>query len=143
MGPLQASTSSLLPSPTEVPTGKELERRHVCPHYGQPKAKHPKYGDHGRKTVDQDDLICYAKFRRRQEMERHLASVHGSEEDKGWVCPGPVSGKGCGKRYARADALRKHLVSSRSRNVADGCSYGLTEDDIVSMVRRGATAKRL
>ncbi|KAJ3229253.1 hypothetical protein HDU81_005518 [Chytriomyces hyalinus] len=136
--PLRESASSVLPSPTEAPTAKDLERRYVCPHYGQPKAKHSKYGDHGRITADQDDLICYAKFRRRQEMERHLASVHGSEEDKGWVCPGPVGGKGCGKRYARADALRKHLVSSRSRNVADGCSYGLSEDDIVSMVRRGA-----
>ncbi|KAI8830411.1 hypothetical protein BJ741DRAFT_620031 [Chytriomyces cf. hyalinus JEL632] len=140
---LQDLGSGVLPSPTEAPTSKELERRYVCPHYGQPKAKRLKYGDLSRGMPDPEDLICHAKFRRRQEMERHLASVHGSEEDKGWVCPGPVGGKGCGKRYARADALRKHLVSSRSRNLADGCSYGLNEDGIVAMVKRGAASKRL
>ncbi|KAJ3398128.1 hypothetical protein HDU80_009240 [Chytriomyces hyalinus] len=140
---LQNLGSGVLPSPTEAPTSKELERRYVCPHYGQPKAKRLKYGDLSRGMADTEDLICHAKFRRRQEMERHLASVHGSEEDKGWVCPGPEGGKGCGKRYARADALRKHLVSSRSRNLADGCSYGLNEDDIVAMVKRGAASKRL
>ncbi|KAI8619464.1 hypothetical protein BC830DRAFT_1226071 [Chytriomyces sp. MP71] len=113
------------------------ERRYICPHYGQPKAKRWKYSDLSRMSMDPDDLICHARFRRRQEMERHIMSVHGSEEDKAWVCPGPPGGVGpCGRRYARADALRKHLVSSRSRSVVDGCSYGLREDEIVSMTQR-------
>ncbi|KAJ3084451.1 hypothetical protein HK100_009293 [Physocladia obscura] len=88
------------------------------------------------------DNICYSKFRRRQEMERHILSVHTNESEKGWVCPGPPN-RECGKRYARADALRKHLDSAKCRFVQEGCSFGLSESQIVAMVKRGAFVQRV
>ncbi|KAI8619467.1 hypothetical protein BC830DRAFT_1165333 [Chytriomyces sp. MP71] len=89
------------------------DRRYICPMYGQPKAKRWKYGNlsyiYGNVSyigMDADDLTCRARFRRRQEMERHIMSVHGSEEDKVWVCPGAPGGSGpCGRRFSRVPAV--------------------------------------
>ncbi|KAJ3087866.1 hypothetical protein HK100_008215 [Physocladia obscura] len=89
-----------------------------------------------------NDNICQSKFRRRQEMERHVLSVHTNESEKGWVCPG-ARGINCGKRYARADTLRKHLDSAKCRFVQGGCSFGLSESQIISMVKRGACDQRV
>ncbi|KAJ3287148.1 hypothetical protein HDU79_005948 [Rhizoclosmatium sp. JEL0117] len=78
--------------------------------------------------------VCYARFRRRQEMLRHVRSVHGGAGDKVWVCPGGERGL-CNRRFARADALRRHLESIRCREEKDGCSYGMSDEEIGRLVR--------
>ncbi|KAI9338845.1 hypothetical protein BDR26DRAFT_862873 [Obelidium mucronatum] len=83
--------------------------------------------------------VCFARFRRRQEMLRHCRSVHGTVGDRLWVCPGSAKVP-CGRRFARADALRRHLESIRCRDEVDGCSFGLTEEDVTRVVR---SAKRV
>ncbi|KAI8608806.1 hypothetical protein BC830DRAFT_914830 [Chytriomyces sp. MP71] len=109
-----------------------LDRPHKCIYFGM---------DPG--TLDNGAIIkeaCYARFRRRQEMLRHIRSVHGADEDKLWVCPGGRNTV-CGRRFARADALRKHLDSLKCRQEVDGCSYGLNDGEVAIMIKNASEAK--
>ncbi|ORY36651.1 hypothetical protein BCR33DRAFT_721869 [Rhizoclosmatium globosum] len=129
------TSTTALATAAETSTQGSSDRKYPCPFYGQPKTRKSRTGNvETSPTPFAHDEICQARFRRRQEMERHVLSVHGSEQDKGWVCPVRT----CGKRYARADALRKHLDSAKSRGNVGGCSFGLSEIEIVGMVKRGA-----
>ncbi|KAI8803655.1 hypothetical protein BJ742DRAFT_827636 [Cladochytrium replicatum] len=56
---------------------------------------------------------CESTFRRRQELLRHTRSVHGGLEARPWACP-----EGCGRTFARHDALQRHLGSNKSRSGA-------------------------
>ncbi|KAI9193703.1 uncharacterized protein BJ171DRAFT_524288 [Polychytrium aggregatum] len=77
---------------------------------------------------------CNALFRRKQELLRHMRSVHGGEDAKAWGCPS------CGKHFARADALRKHLYCEKSRQVS--CSVGLSDHEIAQLIHSASvTAK--
>ncbi|KAJ3285127.1 hypothetical protein HDU79_007573 [Rhizoclosmatium sp. JEL0117] len=137
--------SSVHASPSLGPTldiQTDPEKKYICPYYGhlkQKRAARPAFyfsmlDQSGNGTADSEDSVCTARFKRKQEMERHVLSVHGREEEKAWVCPGPVNGVECGKRYARADALRKHLESAKCK-VEGGCSFGLSESEIAAVVR--------
>ncbi|KAJ3125665.1 hypothetical protein HK098_008325 [Nowakowskiella sp. JEL0407] len=58
---------------------------------------------------------CESTFRRHQELLRHVRSVHAPKELRPFSCP-----IGCGKKFARADALKRHLESAKSR--LGGCA---------------------
>ncbi|KAJ3347748.1 hypothetical protein HDU83_001856 [Entophlyctis luteolus] len=130
---------------------QDSSRKYPCPYYGEPKVvKRLKSSfdsprsfllNHIDDNTDKE-ILCFATFRRRQEMERHVLSVHCTDEEKAWKCPGSCRGRPCEKRYARADALRKHLDSAKSRNVLGGCSFGLSNAEIVAMVKRGCSLSR-
>ncbi|KAJ3345986.1 hypothetical protein HDU83_003520 [Entophlyctis luteolus] len=131
----------------DVSDSRKSSRNYPCPYYGQPKPiKRIKSAFNSPRSFPinnpyqdntEKEFLCFAKFRRRQEMDRHVLSVHCSEEEKAWKCPATCHGRPCERRYARADALRKHLDSAKSRNVPGGCSFGLTNEEIVAMVKSG------
>ncbi|KAJ3099393.1 hypothetical protein HDU97_003226 [Phlyctochytrium planicorne] len=76
---------------------------------------------------------CTARFRRRQEMLRHGRSVHGGDDVRPFVCPGFAI---CGRRFARGDALRRHVEAQRSQSVG-GCVGGLSKEEVGKIGRRG------
>lgn len=64
---------------------------------------------------------CSAAFARRNDLVRHLQSVHGMGE-KRFLCQGPLKLSfqdnktwGCGKAFPRADALAAHFRSEASK----------------------------
>ncbi|KAJ3278347.1 hypothetical protein HDU76_009936, partial [Blyttiomyces sp. JEL0837] len=87
-------------------------------------------------TRPSQHIKCPARFRRRQELLRHIRSVHGAgDADRPWICPGDPTK--CGRRFARGDALRRHLESFRARGREGGCSVGMSDEDISNAVRNG------
>ena len=63
--------------------------------------------------------VCHHSFRRSTDLARHVRTVHASEEDKPWGC------EGCGKRFGRSDALKRH---STSKSKLYGCPVNFSED---------------
>ena len=63
--------------------------------------------------------ICFNKFKRHTDLQRHIRSKHASEDEKPWGCTG------CSRRFGRADALKRHLAS-RSSKV--GCPANFTNE---------------
>ncbi|KAJ1566238.1 hypothetical protein HK405_010615, partial [Cladochytrium tenue] len=113
---------------------------------------------------------CPAAFRRRQELLRHMRSVHGSaaaaaiaaaattatssssistHSSSSFSLAPPAAaaaaaavaaqllrcpGADCERRFARSDALRRHLDSLRCRRRPGGCSEGLTDAGVRAAV---------
>ncbi|KAL2919099.1 hypothetical protein HK105_201369 [Polyrhizophydium stewartii] len=50
---------------------------------------------------------CPASFRRRQELQRHVRTVHAEPEmRRPFACPG------CGTAFGRHDALKRHILAN-------------------------------
>lgn len=63
---------------------------------------------------------CSLKFRRLTDLQRHVRTIHTPNEQKPWGC------SGCGRRFGRSDALKRHLSSKSKSN---GCpAVGMQHD---------------
>ncbi|KAJ1569093.1 hypothetical protein HK096_004248, partial [Nowakowskiella sp. JEL0078] len=58
---------------------------------------------------------CGSAFHRRQELLRHTRSVHSPKDQRPFMCT-----SGCSRTFARADALKRHLESTKSK--LGGCA---------------------
>jgi len=52
---------------------------------------------------------CGSFFKRKQELMRHCRTIHGGDEARIYACPN------CQRKFARLDALKRHLGSIKAK----------------------------
>ncbi|KAJ3412554.1 hypothetical protein HDV05_000588 [Chytridiales sp. JEL 0842] len=102
-------------APTSPKDSKD--RPHPCPHCPKFFATPSNLRDHVRlhsRSRSHPCPQCEKLFFRKQDLSRHMAT-HMSKDERPWECV-----NGCGKRFGRGDAMRRHASAN--------CSLGRREE---------------